>query len=570
MQRSARTAGTVLVTGLLLSLVACGLAPSSRPDADQPPRVRETLITPAPPEVTEAPQPRPNVLVIETDDMRSDDLRWMPNVRRLLQRRGLTFENSFAPYPLCCPSRASFLTGRYAHNHDVYSHVDPYGFGAFKDRRTLATVLQRAGYTTALVGKYLNGYGNQPVHRTGESSLDYVPPGWSQWYAGSDRAWLPWETYGGGTYDYFSLTQNINGRLESFPGRYSTGVLAEQTRQLVRDFGRGSKPWFVWWTPVAPHHGSPNEADDPGSTVRTDGYTTHWNTPARPEWVKGQFDEQITHGSGTPHEESAEEDVSDKPRYLRRMPELTDAERAALTTVTRQRAESLFVLDVHIGRTISTLSRTGQLPNTVILLTSDNGYYLGEHRKRQGKINLHEPSLRVPLIIAGPGVPRGHRYDPVTTVDLAPTIAAYAGTRMRRPDGIDLRPVITGGDRGWDRPVVTEGMMPEVGYAAGTRLGPSVLNTRGLRLGRWKLTRYSTGESELYDLHTDPLELNNLARRPAHATTLRQMKRLWRRYADCRGAECVATVPAKYRVTARASRVITERQKEITRRYYGG
>ena len=153
----------------------------------------------------EPKQTRPNVLVIEADDMRWDDLRWMPNVQRLLQRRGLTFENSFAPYPLCCPSRASFLTGEYAHNHHVYSHEDPFGFASFHDRRTIATVLQKAGYQTALVGKYLNGYGEQPIRRTGKSSLLYEPPGWTQWLAGSDHQWHPWDLFHGDTYAYFDL-----------------------------------------------------------------------------------------------------------------------------------------------------------------------------------------------------------------------------------------------------------------------------------------------------------------------------------------------------------------------------
>ena len=192
--------------------------------------------------------------------------------------------------------------------------------------------------------------------------------------------------------------------------------------------------------------------------------------------------------------------------------------------MTRQRAESLFVLDVQIGRTISRLSASGQLRNTVIMFTSDNGYYLGEHRKRQGKINLHEPSLRVPLIIAGPGVPAGRRYDPVATVDMAPTLASYAGVRMPGADGIALNRLIAKGDSGWDRAVVTEGMMPEGRYAERHRLGPSPLNTRGLRLGRWKLTRYSTGEVELYDLRTDPLELRNLSRVPRYAGVLAGMK----------------------------------------------
>ena len=517
----------------------------------------------------EPKQKRPNVLVIEADDMRWDDLRWMPNVRRLLQRRGLTFENSFAPYPLCCPSRASFLTGKYTHNHHVYSHVDPFGFAAFRDRRTIATVLQKAGYHTALVGKYLNGYGEQPVRRTGRPSLLYEPPGWTQWYAGTDHNWRPWETYRGGTYDYFDLAQNVNGEIRSFPGRYTTGVTAAQTRRLLTRFGHHRAPWFIWWTPVAPHHGSPVESDDPPPSRRTDGYTTTWVTPARPDWVKGRFDRMITHGAGTPASGSAEEDVTDKPRYLRKLPELTLAERAAETEVTRQRAESLFVLDVQIGQTISRLSASGQLANTVVMFTSDNGYYLGEHRKRQGKINLHEPSLRVPLIIAGPGVPAGRRFDPVTTVDLAPTLASYAGVRMPGADGIDLHRLIAKGDHGWDRAVVTEGMMPEGRYAELHRLGPSPLNTRGLRLGRWKITRYSTGETELYDLRTDPLELMNLARDPAAAEVLHAMKRLYRRYADCRGPGCRVLLPPQWRLTADQSRRLTRHEVRETKRYFG-
>jgi N-acetylglucosamine-6-sulfatase len=557
----------VATTCLALSLVACG---SGHPSGQRHPHPRETLITPQPPLVQEPKQARPNLFVIETDDMRWDDLRWMPNVRRLLQDRGLTFENSFAPYPLCCPSRASFLTGKYAHNHHVYSHEDPFGFAAFHDRRTIATVLQKAGYQTALVGKYLNGYGQQPVRATGRSSLHYEPPGWTQWMAGSDHLWHPWDPFHGGTYDYFDLTQNVNGAIRSFPGRYSTGVMAAQTRRLLTRFGRSGKPWFVWWTPIAPHHGSPIEPDDPPPSVRSDGHVTTWETPARPDWVKGRFDHQITHGSGTPLTGSAEADVSDKPRYLRKLPDLTLAERAAETEVTRQRAEALFVLDVQIGRTISHLSQTGELRNTVIAFTSDNGYYLGEHRKRQGKINLHEPSLRVPLIIAGPGVPAGRRYDPVTTIDMAPTLASYAGVRMPGADGISLRHLIARGDTGWDRAVVTEGMMPEGSYATHHRLGPTPLNTRGLRLGRWKLTRYSTGETELYDLKTDPLELMNLSRVHRYAGVLAALKKLYRDYADCRRDGCRAELPKAWQLSPAEERSITRHELSATTRYFAG
>jgi N-acetylglucosamine-6-sulfatase len=342
---------SVVACVVAMTLVACG-AHSQEKERHPRAKPRETHVTLEPPAVTEPKQKLPNVLVIEADDMRWDDLRFMPNVRRLLQRRGLTFENSFAPYPLCCPSRASFLTGQYAHNHHVYSHEDPYGFAAFHDKRTIATVLQKAGYRTALVGKYLNGYGQQPLRTTGESSLNYVPPGWTQWMAGSDHQWHSWDPFHGGTYAYFDLTQNVNGAIKSFPGRYSTGVLGAQTRGLISRFGQGRAPWFIWWTPVAPHHGSPIEPDDPPPSLRSDGLTTNWVTPARPDWVKGRFDKLVTHGAGTPPTGSAEADVTDKPRYLRKLPELTSQERDAETEVTRQRAESLFVLDVQIGQTI--------------------------------------------------------------------------------------------------------------------------------------------------------------------------------------------------------------------------
>jgi N-acetylglucosamine-6-sulfatase len=512
---------------------------------------------------------RPNLLVIETDDMRWDDLRWMPSVRRLIQRRGLTFENSFAPYPLCCPSRSSFLSGQYTHNHHVYTHLEPYGFAAFRDRHSIATVLQGAGYRTALVGKYLNGYGEQYL-RSGGSSLHYVPPGWDQWYAGSDHLWdFDDPHYGGGTYSYNHLVQNVNGEIRAFPGRYSTDVLAEETRSVLTGFSRQRAPWFVWWTPTAPHHGLPVEPDDPPSTRRPDGEFDDWETPGRPDWVKGRFDSQITHGLGTPPTGSAEKDVSDKPRYLRKLPDLTPAERAAETEVTRQRAEALYALDVQIRRTLARLRALGQLKHTVVVFTSDNGYYLGEHRKRYGKVTLHEPSLRVPLLVAGPGVPHGKRYDPVTTIDLAPTFAAYAGTTMSGADGTSLLPILHGPDRGWTRPVVTEAMMGFGRYAEKYQLGRTPLDTRGLRLGRWKLTRYSTGETELYDLLNDPLELHNLNRVPAYAGTVRAMKALYAQYHDCREAQCRATLPTKWQLTPAQSRQLTEHEIRTTNRYFG-
>ena len=559
----------LLAMAVVATLGAC--ASTTRPTA---PTASAQGAGGAPPPIVGGARGRPNVLVIETDDMRSDELRWMPNVRRFIADRGLTFENSFAPYPLCCPSRSSFLTGKYAHNHHVLSHVPPWGFHAFDDSDTLATRLQSGGYATALIGKYLNGYGKQPIHGTDKPSLEYVPPGWSAWFAGSDHLWRPGETYRGtpmhgSTYAYFDLTQNIDGRIRNFAGQYSTDVFAEQARSLMTLFGGEQRPWFLWFTPTAPHHGPPGEADDPAPSVRSDGGTTVWKTPARPDWVKGRFDAEITHGLGTPLTHSAEADNTDKPLWLRKLPELSEEEKAAETTVTRQRAEALFALDRQIGEMLRTLRDTGQYDRTVIAFTSDNGYYLGEHRKRQGKIELHEPSLRVPFLIAGPGIPQGRRYDPITTVDMAPTIAAMAGIGpMPNADGIDMTSVIEHGDRGWNRPVVTEGLMGEYPRSVRQTGFDSALNTRGIRLGRWKLTEYSTGESELYDLGSDPLELENLSGDPVYADVLAEMRELWLRYEDCAGKACAAALPQKWRTSVDRTKVITDHEARSVEQYY--
>lgn len=574
----ARTRSVVLVVATLALVVsACtGGDPAAEPTrASSPtPSAASTAPVEPPATLTARPSPtaevptdgRPNLLVIETDDMRADELRWMPKTRRLIGGQGLTFRNSFAPNPLCCPSRTSFLTGKYSHNHRVLSHEDPYGFGSFDDRTTLATRLQDSGYRTALVGKYLNGYGIQPTFGAGKSSTSYVPPGWTQWWAGLDDS----ADRVGGTYSYFHLTSNVNGEVRSWPGRYSTDVMAEQTQDLVRRFTRSGSPWFIWWNPVAPHHGGPFESDDPGTVRRRDGFPVKWVTPARPDYVKGRFDDQIRRGAGVRPGRPTEGDMADKPFYLRRQPELSPREEDAVRTVTRQRAEALAVLDDRVADTLRRLRTLGQAQRTIVVFTSDNGYYLGEHRKRQGKINLHEPSIRVPLLMRGPDVPQGDRFDPITTVDLAATLAAYAGVRLPSADGADLRETIAAGDVGWRRALVLEGRMPEARYLREGDARPfwAGLNTAGLRSGRWKLVRYSTGERELYDLSADPLELSSLPVR-RRVPLQQRLERLWERYVQCAGDGCRRPLPRELWLSPEENARVTLEQERRERAYYG-
>jgi arylsulfatase A-like enzyme len=535
------------VAALLVLVAMSGAAGPSTAAADRSERAREAA-------------ERPNIVVVMADDMRADDLRFMPHVRRLVAARGLTYENTFSPYPLCCPARASFLTGQYAHNHRVLGNAAPYGFGGFDDSATVATSLQEAGYRTAFVGKYLNDYGLVPSRVTGAASATFVPAGWSDWHG---LLQVPYPV-GAGTYHYFHPVLNENGTVRSYEGEYQTTLLGRIVRDVIVE-SAGEQPFFVYLSTLAPHDGLPHEPDDVDVVRRANGTEAWFPTAARPAWVRGRADALVARSPGLPAVGQPEDDVSDKPRSVQ-MPPFNDAEVEAEARVTRQRAESLFVLDLEVARLVDTLRETGELDDTVLMFTSDNGYFLGEHRKRLGKTLPYEPALRVPLLVAGPGVPSGRRYDPVITPDLTATIIDLAGARAPHPaDGKSLRWNIRNGDRGWTAPVVTEAIADRASAggtpAAVARGFVDARTTIGLRTARYKLVRWASGAVELYDLARDPNELANLVRDPAYAAVLDRLTRLWWRYRDCAGAACTRELPAPFRADADEVEAATIRQR---------
>ncbi len=534
------------------------------------PRPASKHVTKKPARTTQATR-RPNVMVVMMDDMRWDEVQYLPNVQRYVRDRGLRFTNSFSPYPLCCPARTSFLLGQYSHNHHVLFHEAPYGFGAIDDSRTIATSLDHVGYQTAMVGKYLNKYGVMPSRVTGKSSVDYVPAGWTDWMAGLDTIWPAGSPYQGNTYDYFSFTQNINGTPVAHPGQYSSTVVADEVIELVGGYGAerksSGKPWFLWVTPVAPHHGGPVESDDPAPYTEADGRVQAFGTPARPGWVKGRFNTSLTRAPGTRAHGPSEADVTDKPKNISKFLETTPEENTRLRDTERQRAESLYAWDVEFGRIVQKLKDTAQFDKTLIMFTSDNGYYTGEHRQRLGKIKPHEPVIHVPLLVAGPGVSHGVRYAPVTTFDLTATILDIAGGTLPGMDGESKAGLLYGADRGWNYPMLTEGLLPDVhkkvkGFDTG-------LTEIGIRTGRYKYVRYANGDRELYDLVTDPLELESRIGDPSYATVQRDLDELWWEYKDCRGDACRKPLPASYQSTKRqlVDQVI-HAHREVGR-YYG-
>ena len=343
---------------------------------------------------------RPNVVVVLTDDQDSRSLSVMPEVRRRLSNRGVTFENSFVTYSLCCPSRTTLLTGQYAHNHRVLANDPPHGgYPAFRRKvpasRTLPVYLHRAGYRTAYVGKFLNFYG---VAHPRE-----VPRGWDQWRA----------LKGGSEHDMYGYTLNSNGHLHTYgsrPSDYQTDVLSRQADRILRHSARHRRPFFLVLAPGAPH-------DEPD---RLFGPSPHRNprpSAPRPEPVQPPTPAPGRRTSTSPEDRrQAPIPATPSPAPQRHSPRLT--------TLYRSRLESLLAVDDAVGNLIRTLRRTGELDHTVVIFTSDNGYLLGQHRQI-GKELPYEESMRVPLIVRGPGFPSGaRRRQLVANIDLAPTITA--------------------------------------------------------------------------------------------------------------------------------------------------
>ena len=499
---------------------------------------------------------RPNVLVLMTDDMRDDDLRFMPNVRRLIGDQGVRFTNMFSPQPLCCPARASFDTGLYSHNHGVWSHVEPFGFHALDDRRTLPVWMHALGYDTTFLGKYLNGYGRQPT-RTGDPSDRYVPPGWTDWRGSVDTSPesrdpdSPTHYLAGGTYHYFDTTLNVHGDLEPHEGVYQTHLYSGVTQEMLRRESRSPNPFFAWISFTAPHSGVPHEPDDPPPyPVPGKKQPEIFDNPARPDYVKGRFNGRITAipGGDDPHD-----DISTKPFFIRDRTPMTQVEDDAVLADYRQRVEALSVVDDEVANVMATLRRTGELDNTYVVFTSDNGYFLGEHRMRQGKILPYEPSLRVPLLIRGPGLPHGvERTDPFLMPDFAPTIVDAAGGQAPAyVDGASMLDVAEHGDRGWTRGILTEtgprGVHSDVKESDNflvRRKKKFVLRySLGVRTGRYLYVEHHDGERELYDLRRDPRQFDNVVDEPRMARVVRLLARELRLLRDCKGAECRQPLP---------------------------
>lgn len=412
---------------------------------------------------------KPNIVLVMTDDQRWDSLWAMPAVRRMLAGRGVTFSNGFVVNPLCCPSRASILTGQYSHTTGIFRNSRPYGgFGAFRDRSTVATWLQRAGYRTGYFGKYLNGYGPR--------SPRYVPPGWSRWFA----------FRGNGYYDY---GLNVDGRV--YPYRHRTIYSTDRLRTAaVRFIRRSQRPFFLVFAPYAPHEPS---------------------TPAR-RHANAFADLEL---SRSPNYNEA--DVSDKPAYVRALRPWSEWKEEASERLHRKQLATLLAVDDAVRAIVNLLANSGRLKDTMIVFTSDNGLQWGSHRI-SGKLVPYDESIRVPFVVRYDRLVRAPREDGrlALNIDLAPTFAALAGVRARGADGSSLLPLLRSTTAPWRARFLVE-------HLDGPG-GPPVPTYCAVRSRSYSYVKYETGEEELYDMRADPYQLRNRAGDPAFAPKLRTMR----------------------------------------------
>jgi len=449
----------------------------------------------------------PNFIFILTDDLDYSLMPFLKNTNALLTDQGTTFTNYFVTSPACCPSRASTIRGQYAHNTGVLENSP--GFKTFhrngEESETIATWLYRDWYQTSLLGKYLN------IYPTGAKNT-YIPAGWTDWHA------FLYSDDGEKTDFYFNYQVNENGKLVQYgssPNNYSTDVLKQNALTFIEQNAKTNKPFFIYLAPYAPH----------GPNVPAPRYTDQFLDATYPQ--KPSF---------------GEADISDKPDIVRANPQKNGTFDAGdANQLFRRRVQSMLAVDEMVKDLVNKLDQAGELQNTYIILTSDNGFHMGEHQLPSGKMLPYEEDIRVPFIIRGPGIQAGTQITQmVANIDVAPTIAELAGTHASNfVDGRSFANLLnpSGQQVEWRK-----ALLIELGY---TEIKTPIIAFRAIRTEKFIYIEYENGELEFYDLVNDPYELNNNAS-ALDAKTLTSLHTWLEQLRACKAEACrtaESTVP---------------------------
>ncbi len=485
--RPGRAALLLMASGLIAAMLSVISQPATAHRGGARPQAAALRRKHRPVTAKTAARP-PNIVFVLTDDLSMDLLRFMPQVQAL-QSRGLTFDNYFVSDSLCCPSRSSIFTGNFPHDTGVFTNAGPDGgIGAFyahdNEQSSFNVALHDAGYRTAMMGKYLNGYLQGPTRSPVPST--YVPPGWDRWD-------VP-----GYAYSEYNYTLNENGRLRHFghrPADYLTDVLARKGVQFVNGSSAEDKPFFLELATFAPH--SPY-------------------TPAR----------RYAHdfpGLQAPRPPNFDVLPTNPPQWLASHPPLGPGRIALINRAFRRRVQSVQAVDDMLKRLQLALSADGQLSNTYIVFSSDNGLHTGEYRLNPGKLTAFDTDIHVPLVVTGPGVPVGVSTDAMSeNIDLAKTFEEIGGTAMPS-DGHSLLPVIATSGEGvggtpvdWRNAILVEHHGPDLDDGGDTdpdsqdRLSGNPPTYEAIRTPDFIYVEYHDDEREFYDLRTDPYELHNV------------------------------------------------------------
>lgn len=413
------------------------------------------------------PDLRPNFLIIVTDDQRLDTMQYMPHTLDLIFDQGVTFANGFVTTPLCCPSRASILTGLYARNHGVRENDTEL------TQATFIHTLKENGYRTALVGKYLNSWKGDAL-----PEYDY----WVSFQYGETR--------------YNNPRLNVNGEWIRHEGEYVTYALGDYAIEFINSSAGRNKPFALLLTFNAPH--------DPATPAKEDKFLPLDLPPRLPS-----FNAQ---------------DVSDKPAWVDiRESLLTEEAIKEIDAFRRGQILSLYSLDRTIEKVLSALNAAGEMDNTVIIFLSDNGRHWGEHRL-VAKNTVYEESIHVPFAIRYPPlVPQAYREDKiVANIDIMPTVYELAGIPIPSDlDGYSLVSLLKDPATDWREGVLIEGWPPRGSYIA--------IRTERYLYAETVHDFYAPSadpQLELYDLELDPYELNNVVDDPGYHQILINLRSL--------------------------------------------
>jgi N-acetylglucosamine-6-sulfatase len=495
-----------------------------------------------------------NVVFILTDDQTVGELAVMPNTQALIGAQGATFRRAYASYPLCCPARASLLSGQYMHNHGVRGNLPPFGgWENFKARESNALPVwtEERGYYNVHLGKYMNNWGPTAADPTP------VPKGWDEWYGKiSDGA-----VY----FNYYLLEQTGPAdppKLKFYgadPNDYQTDVVGEKAEEFIAGLDSSEEPFMmnVWFNaPHGPFEPAPRHlfARSGAGLARVQG-----------------FDEK---------------NISDKPRWLRKRSRKRLGKRLKRTIAVERlrREEQLLSVDEAVREIVNALSVEGILEDTYVIFASDNGFFRGEHRIAGGKYLPHDPSSKVPLLMRGPGIPAGAVSDElVSLADVPQTILEIAGSPDPSLDGRSLLPYARNPGVRSARPILLEADTgpgrgnagPESASAAGrprSAIDKARLAGKGgvkdldqeknpikstksaangnfapaykaIRTDRYLYVFYANGQTELYDMLYDPAQLRSLAAEKRYKPVRKYLFNAMVALASCAGAGCQADLP---------------------------